>query len=192
LVNSCELLKASRSAFYDWFRRQSSLRRDKNERKTARIQEIFADSSGNYGSPRIYQKLKGDGETIGGNKVAKIMQEKGLRAKQRKAFRQTTINNPSDKKSPRKFKGEVEKVTGPNQVWVSDLAYLPTGSGFSYLVTVMDLFNREIKGWDVSDSMEATNTKNAFLVPLRRHSFVEPTIFSPKINNCFTLDTVSD
>ena len=53
---------------------------------------------------------------------------------------------------------------------ISDLTYLPTGCGFSYLVTVMDLFNREIKGWDVSEAMEAMNTKNAFLNAVRSTS----------------------
>ena len=96
------------------------------------------------------------------------MREEGLSAKKKRAFRpKTTINNPGDKKSPRAFKIKETKVEGPNQVWVSDLTYLPTGNGFCYLVTVMDLFNREIKGWDVSDSMEAGNTKNALLGAIR-------------------------
>jgi len=114
--------------------------------------------------PRIHRSLQNDGEVVGKNKVAELMKEEGLSARKKKAFRpKTTINNPSDKKSERVFKGDIETVTAPNQVWVSDLTYLPTGKGFSYLVTVMDLYNREIKGWDVSDSMEAINTKNAFL-----------------------------
>ena len=90
------------------------------------------------------------------------MQEERLSARKKKSFRpKTTVNNPSDKKSPREFKIESHEVSCPNEVWVSDLTYIPTRKGFVYLVAVMDLFNREIKGWDVSDSMEAENTKNA-------------------------------
>jgi len=129
---------------------------------------IFGNSKRAYGSPRIQKSLQRDGEKIGKDKVAKLMKEEGLSAKKKKAFRpKTTLNNPSDKKSERIFKIEETEVTGPNQVWVSDLTYLPTGKGFSYLVTVMDLFNREIKGWDVSDSMEAVNTKEALLMAIK-------------------------
>ena len=99
------------------------------------------------------------------------MREEGISAIKKKAFRpKTTINNPNTNKSPRVYKVEETQVTGPNQVWVSDLTYLPTGNGFSYLVTVMDLFNREIKGRDVSNSMEAINTKNALLEAIRQTS----------------------
>lgn len=171
LKKSCELLKASTSGFYDWLKRKSSPRKKRNERLKLKIKILFESSDKNYGSPRIHRSLQNDGEVVGKNKVAELMKEEGLSARKKKAFRpKTTINNPSDKKSERIFKGDIETITGPNQVWVSDLTYLPTGKGFSYLVTVMDLYNREIKGWDVSDSMEAANTKSAFLSAVRSTS----------------------
>jgi putative transposase len=164
IKRSCELLKVSYSGFYDWIKRRPSQRQERDGRLKAKILSIFGNSKEAYGSPRIQKKLKRDGEIVGKDKVAQLMREEGLSAKKKKAFRpKTTINNPNMKKSPRIFKIEENQVTGPNQVWVSDLTYLPTASGFSYLVTVMDLFNREIKGWDVSKSMEADNTKNALL-----------------------------
>lgn len=58
----------------------------------------------------------------------------------------------------------------PNQVWASDLTYIPTEEGFMYLVVVMDLFSRQIKGWDMSDSMEAKQTVKAFINAVRSHS----------------------
>lgn len=164
----CELLKISYSGFYDWLNKGPSKRKERDGVLKAKILSIFGKSDESYGSPRILRALQNDGETIGKDKVAKLMREEGLSAKKKKAFRpKTTINNPNTKKSPRVFKGDESKVSGPNQVWVSDLTYLPTGKGFSYLVTVMDIFNREIKGWDVSDSMEAINTKNALLMAIR-------------------------
>jgi len=164
----CELLKISYSSFYDWSKKKPSKRQERDGELKTKILSIFGNSKETYGSPRIQKKLQRDGEKIGKDKVAQLMREEGLSAKKKKAFRpKTTINNPSAKKSPRIFKIEENEVTGPNQVWVSDLTYLPTGSGFSYLVTVMDLFNREIKGWDVSDTMEAINTKNALLEAIR-------------------------
>ena len=167
----CELLKISCSGFYEWHKRSPSKRAERDGRLKAKIISLFDKSRKSYGSPRIQKCLQKDGEQVGKDKVAKLMKEEGLIAKKKKAFRpKTTINNPSSIKSPRIFKIEDNQVTGPNQVWVSDLTYFPTGSGFSYLVTVMDLFNREIKGWDVSDSMDAVNTKSALMDAVRRTS----------------------
>lgn len=164
----CELLNVSCSAFYNSFKSRPSEREQRDGELKSKILSIFGKSKESYGSPRIQKSLQAQGEIVGKNKVAKLMQDEALSAKKKKAFRpKTTLNNPSDKKSERIFKIEETKIISPNQVWVSDLTYLPTANGFSYLVTVMDLFNREIKGWNVSDSMEAINTKDALLMAIR-------------------------
>jgi putative transposase len=158
----CELLDVSSSGFYDWRKRPPSNREIRNGELTAKILSIFGDSKEAYGSPRIRASLVKSGEVVGAGKVAGLMRLEGLSARRKKAFRpKTTINNPSDKKSPRVFKIEKTKVVKQNQVWVSDLTYIPTGQGFMYLVVVMDLFNREIIGWDLSDSMSASHTTKA-------------------------------
>lgn len=155
----CELLDVSSSGFFDWRKRLPSNRTIKNGEIKAKILNIFSDSKKTYGSPRIKAALERSGDLVGKDRVARLMKEEGLEARRKKAFRpKTTINNPSDKKSERVFKIEETEVTKLNQVWVSDLTYIPTLEGFSYLVTVMDLFNREIIGWDLSDSMEAKHT----------------------------------
>lgn len=158
----CELLGVSTSGFYDWRKRPPSNRELRDGELRRKILNIFSDSKETYGSPRITASLKKDGEVIGPGKVAELMRSEGLSARRKKAFRpKTTINNPNDKKSPRVFKIEKTEVTKENQVWVSDLTYIPTAEGFMYLVVVMDLFNREVKGWDLSDSMEASHTTKA-------------------------------
>jgi transposase InsO family protein len=158
----CELLEVSSSGYYDWRKRLPSNREIKNGEIKAKIVNIFSDSRKTYGVPRIKAALERSGDVVGKDRVARLMKEEGLEARRKKAFRpKTTINNPSDKKSERVFKIEETEVTKLNQVWVSDLTYIPTLEGFSYLVTVMDLFNREIIGWDLSDSMEAKHTSKA-------------------------------
>ncbi len=99
------------------------------------------------------------------------MREDGLRAKGKKSFRpKTTINNPLDAKSPRVFKIEDSKIKAQNEVWASDLTYIATKEGFCYLTVVLALWNREIKGKNISVSMEAKNTKDAFLSAVRNSS----------------------
>jgi transposase InsO family protein len=164
----CELLSVSASGFYDWRKRLPSKRQTANEALKKEITEIHKDSKGTYGSPRIKAALERDGHTVGKDRVAKLMREEGIKARQKKAFvPKTTVNNPSDIKSERIFKIEQTEVVRPNQVWASDLTYISTEEGFVYLVVIMDLFNRQIKGWDLSDSMEAKHTMKAFINAVR-------------------------
>ena len=164
----CELLNVSRAGFYDWRDRLPSKRKLENEALADKIKKIHKESKGTYGSPRIKEVLGNEGDFVGKDRVARLMKENDIRGKQKKAFvPKTTINNPSDKKSERVFKIEETKVVRPNQVWASDLTYIPTEEGFVYLVVVLDLFNRQVKGWDLSDSMEAKHTLKAFLNAVR-------------------------
>ena len=164
----CELLDVSTSGFYDWKSRGPSSRQVANEALKSQIKEIHKESKGTYGSPRITAALHRKGQDIGEDRVAKLMKENGIRARQKKAFvPKTTVNNPEDKKSERLFKIESTEVNKPNQVWASDLTYIPTGEGFLYLVVVLDLFTRQVKGWDLSDSMEAKQTVKAFINAVR-------------------------
>ena len=164
----CQLLKLSASGFYSWRKRLPSKRSAKKALLKGQIKRVFEDSKATYGSPRIHKKLQRDGHVIGKNTVASLMAEDGLRARRKRGFRpKTTRNNPNDRKSARVFKIEDHRATRPNQFWASDLTYVPTDrEGFVYLVTVMDLYNREIKGWNLSNSMEAENTKDALLEAL--------------------------
>jgi len=97
----CELLRISPSGFYDWLKRGPSKREQRDEQLKAKIISIFGNSKKTYGSPQIQRTLQVNGEKVGKDKVAQLMREEGLSAKKKKAFRpKTTINNPSDKKSP--------------------------------------------------------------------------------------------
>ena len=165
----CELLKVSFSGFYTWLKGKPSKRRLRDGELKIKIKKIFEDSKETYGVPRIQQGLRRFDLYASKMRIARLMREEDLKVRIKKAFRpKTTINNPSDRKSPRIYKIESHEITGPNQVWTSDLTYIPTVvEGFVYLVVVMDLFNRQIKGWDVSPTMDAENTKNALINAIR-------------------------
>ena len=165
----CDLLKVSISGFYRWIKRLPSKRKLKDKELKTNIRDIFENSRKNYGVPRIQKSLERRRLNVGKRRIARLMKEGGWIVRRKKAFRpKTTINNPSMKKSPREFKIESHQVSRPNEVWVSDLTYIPTETqGFIYLVMVMDVFNREIRGWDLGLTMEAKNTKNAFMNAIR-------------------------
>lgn len=161
---SCHLFEVNESSFYAWLRREPSTVAARNEALKKEIESLFKKNKSKYGSPRIYNALKSKGIIVGENKVADLMREMGLSAIKKKAFKpKTTINKPDERKSARVFKIEDYKVKKENEVWGSDLTYIQMDKGFCYLVVVLDLFNREIKGWDVSGSMEASQTQKALL-----------------------------
>ena len=140
----CELLDVSTSGFYDWKKRLPSKRQSTNEALKVEIKKIYKESKGTYGSPRIKACLERKGHHLGKDRVAKLMKEENIRVHQKKSFvPRTTLNNPSDRKSDRLFKIEETEIVRPNQIWASDLTYIPTEEGFVYLVVVMDLFNRK-------------------------------------------------
>ena len=133
-----------------------------------RIRSLFVTNKGRYGSPRITSDLRDEGFCIGENKVADLMRKMGLRANQKSSFKpKTTINNPASRKADRVFKVEETQVTKPNQVWVSDLTYLPFAKSFLYLVVYLDVYTRRVKSWELASNMKSVHTKRAFLKAIK-------------------------
>jgi len=128
-----------------------------NERHTRMIREIFFKSKKTYGSPRIATRLKKLGFRVSKNRVAAIMRKEGLRSVVRKKFVVST-----DSKHNYPVVGNLLNrnfmVTGPGQVWVSDLNYIRTYQGWLYLTVIIDLWDRKVVGWSISRSLKAVNT----------------------------------
>lgn len=82
------------------------------------------------------------------------MRSAGLRARSRRRFRHTTLSKHREPLAPNVLARQCE-VVAPNQVWVTDLTYLPTLTGAACLAVVLDLYARRIRGWAVSDRLDA-------------------------------------
>lgn len=159
---SCTLMGVCRSSFYSV---KTKAKQALEESKLhQRIRFHFEKNKSRYGSPRITSCLRDEGFCVGKNKVAEIMREMGLRATQKVSFRpRTTVNNPDSNKAERVFKIEETEITAPDQVWASDLTYLPFSDRFLYLVVFIDLCTRKVKSWELSSNMKAHHTRQAFL-----------------------------
>ena len=121
------------------------------------IVEEFEKSKATYGSPRIHQCLKDRGISCSVNTVAKVMKNVGIGVKVKKKFiPQTTDSNHNNPISPRVFKSEDLLPQSPNEVWAGDITYIPVGEIFYYLSVILDLFNREVIGWSVDKTLEAS------------------------------------
>jgi transposase InsO family protein len=149
----CRVLGVSRSSYHDWTGRETSRREAEDERLLETIKEVFKESKENYGSRRVHKQLVSDGETCSRRRVERLMRKCGIRPKVKKRFVVTT-DSRHDLPVADNLLGRDFQVQEPDQVWVSDITYIPTGEGWLYFAGVVDLYNREVVGWSMSERID--------------------------------------
>ncbi|MBM5817686.1 MAG: IS3 family transposase [Cyanobacteria bacterium K_Offshore_surface_m2_239] len=131
----CRQLGVARSGFYAWRQRHQApgKRAAENARLTAKIEAVFQEHRGYYGSPRIHRELRAAGHRVGRHRVARLMQRAALRARTRNPFRPCS-------KASRGAAGVAENLLlqdfqppAPNRCWAGDITYIRTTSGWRYL-----------------------------------------------------------
>ena len=151
----CRVLGVSHSGFYDWLERTPSKRSIENAVLTERIRQIHAASHESYGRPRIRAELREQGTRVSGKRIARLMRQAGLRGiSRRRGFTVTTRRVARQRPAPDLVQRRFE-AAGPNRLWVADMTYVPTWSGFIYLSVVIDVWSRRVIGWSIGESMTA-------------------------------------
>jgi transposase InsO family protein len=148
----CRVLEVSRSGYYRWLKHKPSQRQLDNQSLDAEIREIYDGSKGRYGSPKITQELRDRGRRVGKNRVARRMRKAGLRCKIRRKYKVTTDSKHNFPVAPNLLKRDFT-AQAPDTVWVSDITYLATKTGWLYLTVIIDLFSRIVVGWALSSSL---------------------------------------
>jgi len=145
------VLTVSKSGFYDWLKREESHRSRQNRTLLNKIKIISKQSNERYGSPRIHAELQAEGESVGENRVAKLMKSACIQAKMHRKFKwvqksRAQNDRQSDKENHlnREF-----RASKPNEKWVSDTTQVKTRKGWLYLAMIMDLYSRRIIGWSM-------------------------------------------
>jgi transposase InsO family protein len=154
-----ELFGLSRSAYYKWLKSGASKSHDDPDAELIRlIKEIVLQHNYRYGNPRIQKELfKKHGIRVSRKKIARLLREHGLNARRMRKYTTTTDSKHSypvcENILNRNF-----FAPKPGQKWVSDITYLRELNGWVYLTVVIDLFDRKVIGWSLSDNLEAVNT----------------------------------
>jgi transposase InsO family protein len=161
----CSTLEVSRSGYYAWLERSESARARDDLRLTTLIREEFAKSRSTYGAPRIHAALKKRGESCGLHHVERLMRRAGLRPRVRRKFVRTTDSKHPHPIAANRLDRQFT-VAAPNQVWVSDITYIPTEEGWLYLASTMDLFSRRIVGWAMGETMHASLVERALVMAI--------------------------
>ena len=149
-----KILGVSRSGYIRFKKKVPS---DRELRKCAikeRIYEIYQDSYQNYGTPKITECLRKEGEIISEKTVGNYMREMGIKAQYVKPYAITTMHSDFSDKL-KNILDEEFNPPAPDAAWCSDITYIWTSEGFVYLTSIMDLYSRKIISWVLSDTLEA-------------------------------------
>ena len=151
------VLKVSKSSYYYWQNQQVGKWQRVNDPIIAQIRSIHTESRETFGSPRISEELRKQGLSVSRPRVARLMRRAGIRSILRKKYVITTDST----KTVRRFDNLVDRNFTPGQlgrIWVSDITYIATQQGWSYLTTIIDIGDRKVIGWRLSRSMQAIDT----------------------------------
>jgi putative transposase len=149
----CRVLRISASGFYAWRDRPPSPRSLTDALLTERIRQIHRASDGNYGSPNIHAELRDQGIRVGRKRVARLMQQAGLRGVSRRRGFVVTTQRDAQQRPAADLVNRCFAAAGPNQLWVADMTYVPTWAGFIFLAIVLDVWSRRIVGWAIGEEM---------------------------------------
>lgn len=152
----CRVLGVSESGFHAWRQRRPSARAQRDAALLIAVRASHERSSGTYGAPRIHEDLREAGYHVGRKRIARLLRREGLcGVSRRRGPARPRRMTPEAPLSPdlvhRQF-----TATGPNQLWVADITYVPTAAGFLYLAIVLDVFSRRVIGWAMRDTLHTT------------------------------------
>jgi putative transposase len=162
LAALCDALSVSTSGLGTWKRGGQARTRLPDAALLTLIRAIHAESKGAYGWPRVWKELQARGIPAGKERVRVMMQAHGIRGRHKRRYKATTDSKHDLPVAPNRLDRQFE-TTAPDQVWTTDITYIPTQEGWLYLAVVMDLYSRMIVGW----AMDARMTRTLVISALR-------------------------
>jgi len=164
----CQTLDVSRAGYYAHNHKPERPRRQQDQTLTPLICQAFEASRKSYGSPRLQVALRRQGHHCGKNRVARLMRQAGLRVRQKRRFQPRTTQSNHGLAIAENWLAKVPAPARPNQVWVSDITYLPTQEGWLYLAMTLDACSRKVVGWCTADSLETFMVTEALKLARQR------------------------
>ena len=166
----CSALGVSRQGYYAWASRAAGAHDLRDAELAREIGDVYEESRGIYGSPKVHVVLARRGVRTSRKRVARIMSEHGWRGTTRGCARR-----------PRRFEkrrapaaGAPDLVRrdfsarGPNEAWFADITYVRTRQGWLYMAAVMDVWSRKVVGWSMGPRMTAALADDALRMAIER------------------------
>lgn len=148
----CRMLCVSRSGYYASRSRGPSTRALEDARLGTLVVAAHRVGRGSYGSLRVLDELREQGETVGRRRIARLMKERGLAGEMKRKWRHPAGAITTDSCEPNKLDRDFN-APAPNRLWATDITYVRTWEGWLYLAVVIDLFSRRVVGWSMQSHL---------------------------------------
>ena len=161
------MLGVSRAGYYDW------VERGHQPNPVAVALDVAARAAHargreTYGPKRLRAELAEMGYQRSLSAVKRLRKRLGLRCRHKRRFVRTTDGNHNLPVAPNLLEQRFDQTTAPNQVWVTDITYVPTDEGWLYVAAIKDLFNKRIVGWAMMDQMRTSLVSQALWMAFKQ------------------------
>ena len=164
----CEVLDVSPSGFYSWLSRPRCRRAREDEVLVHQIRRSFTESDQTYGVRRVWPDLLAWGYDVGRERVARLMRQEGIQARQpKRKLPRDSGQRPMHALAPN-ILDRTFTAGQPNQRWVADFTYVWATEGWLYVAVVLDLFSRRVVGWSMKAQMTAELVTDALIMAIWR------------------------
>jgi transposase InsO family protein len=161
------VLQVSPSGYYAWSTRVIGRRAKQNEQLLVEIQRMHEESRQSYGSIKIWKALNAQGIRCGKHRIARLRRINGIETRRRRRFKVTTRSKNNQWIEPNLL-NRCFHVQRPNQVWVGDVTFIATRTGWLYLAILIDLYSRKVIGWSMSNKNDKHLVLNALDMAVAR------------------------
>jgi len=167
LKRMCQVLQVSRSGYYDWAKRKESDRSQRDRTLLKEIRKVHEQTKEAYGATKTWRTLSQSGMVCGKHRVARLRQEAGIEARRKRKFR-LAYKARNTAPAPANLLRWPFKADYPDQVWVTDVTFVPTRSGWLYLAVMIDLHTRLVVGWSMKDRPNQELVNEALMMAMEQ------------------------
>ena len=164
----CRALGLSPSGYYAWLGREPSARARRDAPLTERIKEIWSANYEVYGRPRIHAELREEGKRIGAKRVGRLMRAAGIAGVSRRRSAKTTTREQRAARVAPDLVDRDFSASAADRLWVADITYVRTWTGFLYVAVVLDAFSRRVVGWAMAGHLRTELVLDALNMALWR------------------------
>lgn len=168
ITRLCAVMAVSRSGYHAQAAGRRNIRERRDDALRPKLRAAFDASRQTYGYPRMTVELRDQHEQVGKVRVARLRKEEGLCGRPLKRYRpQTTQSDHDDPITPNRL-AEIQTITARDQVWQTDITYLPTAAGWLYLAVVIDACSKRVLGWAMGATLDTAVPLAALMMALRQ------------------------
>ena len=155
IATMARVLGVSEAGYHAWLHRPPSTHAQADTALLKRIRTVHASSRETYGAPRVHAEMRAGGEKHGRKRIARLMRDAGLVGASRRRHGPVTTRRDKEARPAPDLVDRDFAAAGPDQLWVADITFIPSATGFLYLAVVLDAWSRKVVGWAMTNHLRA-------------------------------------